>query len=206
MATFDTHSLFAYSTVLTEPSPSNSGSSLVLASGTGTYFSINQYCVVYPTTVTFPNFTNAEIVRITAISTDTLTITRSELSTTAQSIEVGWNFANVITPSDLTNIETVINSNPFDFVGSIHLPLTGKLEIATGTNSTVGTATLVGGTVTVSTTSVTASSIIFLSNQSGGTVADLGEHYISTITAGTSFVITSTNSLDTAILGWLIIN
>lgn len=90
--------------------------------------------------------------------------------------------------------------------GSLNLSLGAKIEVTTGTNASVGTATLSGGTVTVSTTAVTANSIIFLTTQSPGTVADLGEHYIGTITAGTSFVITSTNASDNSTVGWLIIN
>ena len=82
----------------------------------------------------------------------------------------------------------------------------GKLDITTGTNASAGTATLSSGTVTVSTTAVTANSIIFLTTQNPGTVANLGEHYIGTITAGTSFVINSTNASDNSTVGWMIVN
>jgi hypothetical protein len=82
----------------------------------------------------------------------------------------------------------------------------GKIGITTGTNKAAGTAVLVGGTVTVSTTAVTASSLIYLTTQVVGTLANLGEHYIGTITAGTSFVINSSNALDNSTVAYIIIN
>lgn len=66
-----------------------------------------------------------------------------------------------------------------------------------------GTATLVGGTVTVSNTRVTASTIIMLTTQTvGGTI---GVQYISNITDGTSFTITSSSALDTSTVGWMFV-
>lgn len=66
-----------------------------------------------------------------------------------------------------------------------------------------GTATLVAGTVTVSNTRVTASTIIMLTTQTlGGTI---GIQYISNITAGTSFTITSSSALDTSTVGWMFV-
>jgi hypothetical protein len=89
--------------------------------------------------------------------------------------------------------------------GNISLNTAGnKLKIATGTNASVGTATLSGGTSgTIFTTAVTASSIIMLTLQNCSTC---GTPYISAKTAGTSFVITSTNVLDASSVGWVIIN
>lgn len=64
-------------------------------------------------------------------------------------------------------------------------------------------ATLVGGTVTVSNTSVTATSKIFLSHQnSSGTIGTLS---LGTIVGGTSFVINSTSILDTSDVAYLIV-
>lgn len=86
---------------------------------------------------------------------------------------------------------------------------------AAGANS-FGTVTLVNGTVTVATTAVTASSIIFLTRQSVGATGanDLGILSVGTITGGTSFVIdawTVTNATalqadDQSIIGWMIVN
>lgn len=75
-------------------------------------------------------------------------------------------------------------------------------SVKSGSNCKMGTATLVGGTVTVSNTSVTSNSLIFLTTQSvGGTV---GYSYISAKVASTSFTITSISALDTSIVAWLI--
>lgn len=89
--------------------------------------------------------------------------------------------------------------------GDITLPTAGnKLNITTGSNASIGTSTLVGGTVTVSTTAVTASSKIFLTvGVTGGTLGNLS---IGTVTAGTSFVINSTSGTETSQVNWWIIN
>ncbi len=84
-----------------------------------------------------------------------------------------------------------------------------------GANS-AGTVTLVGGTATVSTTAVTASSIIRIYRQGIGSTgaAALGILSIGTITAGTSFVInavqaanaTALQASDVSVIGWEIVN
>ena len=86
---------------------------------------------------------------------------------------------------------------------------------AAGANA-FGTVTLVNGTVTVSTTAVTASSVIILTRQSVGATGanDLGILSVGAIVAATSFVIdawTVTNATalqadDQSIIGWMIIN
>lgn len=71
-----------------------------------------------------------------------------------------------------------------------------------GSNAKMGTATLVTGAAVVATTAVTANSRIFLTSQvDAGTVGFLR---VSTRTAGTSFTITSSNTLDLSTVAWLI--
>ena len=90
-------------------------------------------------------------------------------------------------------------------LNDIKIAVVGKgLYIKEGTNATMGTATLSSGTVTVSTTKVTANSRIFITVQ-GGTLTNVGSTYVSARTAGTSFVISSTNILDSATVAWVII-
>jgi len=84
-----------------------------------------------------------------------------------------------------------------------------------GANS-FGSVTLSGGTATVSTTAVTASSLVVLWRQSIGATgaAALGFLVVGTITASTSFVInavqvataTSLQASDVSVVGWMIIN
>jgi hypothetical protein len=90
--------------------------------------------------------------------------------------------------------------------GSLNLVTAGgKVKIATGTNASVGvSAAMTAGTITISTTAVTASSRIFLTHATiGGTAGVLS---VGTIVAGTSFVINSSNSADTGTISWWIIN
>ena len=101
----DNHKNFSYSTVLTAPSPADSGTSLVVQSGDGAKFpTVSFNATVWPTGVQ-PLTTNAEIVRVTAISTDTFTITRAQESTSARSIVVGDQIAATISVKTLTDVE-----------------------------------------------------------------------------------------------------
>lgn len=79
------------------------------------------------------------------------------------------------------------------------------LLIKEGSNATMGTCTLVLGTCTVSTTKVTASSRIFLTVQSLGTVAVATPISVTARSAGTSFTVTSSSATDTSVIAWVII-
>lgn len=78
-----------------------------------------------------------------------------------------------------------------------------KLLVSSGSNKTAGTATLVGGTVTVANTSVTANSIIFYSRQTTGGTAG---HLSITKSNGVSFTINSTSATETSTVGWWIVD
>lgn len=89
--------------------------------------------------------------------------------------------------------------------GSIAIVTAGHgLRVKEGSNAKMGIATLVAGAVTVSTTAVTATSRIFLTSQvDGGTP---GFVRVSSRTAATSFVITSSNGADTSDIAWIIVD
>lgn len=111
---FDGHKNFSYSTVATAPSPASSGTSLTVASGDGSKFPAVPFnATVWPAS-TQPTTANAEIVRVTAISTDTLTITRAQESTSARSIIVGDQIAATITSKVITDIEAATITKLFD--------------------------------------------------------------------------------------------
>lgn len=76
------------------------------------------------------------------------------------------------------------------------------LTVKEGANAKQGVATLVAGTVTVSNTSVTANSRIFLTVQSLGTVTKPQAVGVTARTAGTSFVITSFDATDTSVIAY----
>lgn len=104
----DAHKNFAYSTVATAPSPPTTGTSLVVAAGHGGRFPVVPFnATVWPSGAQ-PDVSNAEIVRVTAISTDTFTITRAQEGSTARGIVVGDQIAATITVKTLADIEALI--------------------------------------------------------------------------------------------------
>lgn len=102
---FDVHKNFAYSTVATAPSPADTGTSLVVQAGDGTKFPTPSFNATVWPAGSQPTTSNAEIVRVTAISTDTFTITRAQEGSTARSIVAGDQIAATITAKTLTDIE-----------------------------------------------------------------------------------------------------
>lgn len=73
------------------------------------------------------------------------------------------------------------------------------LRIKEGSNAKQGIATLSAGTVTVSNTSITATSRVFLTAQDNSTTGALR---VSARTAGTSFAITSSNAGDSGVVAY----
>ncbi len=84
---------FAITTVATAPSPADSGTSLVVATGTGSLFpnpsTDGEFNVVIFPQGEQPITSNAEIVRVTDISSDTLTIDRGQEGSSYRSILEG---------------------------------------------------------------------------------------------------------------------
>lgn len=90
--------------------------------------------------------------------------------------------------------------------GNLSLGTAGnKINITTGSNAAAGTsAAMTAGTITISTTAVSANSIILLTHATfGGTTGVLR---YGNIVAGTSFDIISSNAADTGTVGWIIFN
>jgi hypothetical protein len=75
-------------------------------------------------------------------------------------------------------------------------------NLRSGTNSRLGSAVLVAGTVTVANTSVTTSTLAFLSRSVAG--GALG-HLSYTVVAGTSITINSTSVTDTSTINYLLV-
>ncbi len=101
---------FATGTVLTAPSPATSGTSLVLQSGEGARMPAAPfYATAHPATE-LPTLDNAEKILVTAKSTDTLTITRAQGSTTAKSIAAGWRISNAIFEKDIVQIPVTVST------------------------------------------------------------------------------------------------
>jgi hypothetical protein len=140
----DLHKNFAYSNVATAPSPATSGTSLVVTAAQGALFPAVPFNVtVWPASVQ-PLSTNAEIVTVTAIATDTLTIVRAREGTTARAIIVGDQIAATITAKTLTDCETP----PYDagnisvetehfLLAAKHLKLTGSERLTARGTATI---------------------------------------------------------------------
>jgi len=106
---YDAHKNFASSTVATAPSPATTGTSLVVAAGDGTKFPTPPFNVsIWPISAQ-PSTANAEIARCTARTTDTLTLTRAQESSTARSVVIGDQIAATITAKTLTDLETALS-------------------------------------------------------------------------------------------------
>ncbi len=104
----DDHNNFAYSIVLTAPSPLLSGTSLVLQGGGGALMPTAPFnATVWPVNQ-IPLASNSEIVRVTNVTSDTLTIVRAQEGSTTQPIDVGYQIAAGITVKTLTDIEAAI--------------------------------------------------------------------------------------------------
>lgn len=89
------------------------------------------------------------------------------------------------------------------FGGQLILGTAGVgLAVKEGANACQGVATLVGGTVTVNTSVVAATSRIQLTVQSLGTVTSPKPVAVTARTPGTSFTITSADATDTSVVAW----
>jgi hypothetical protein len=155
MATFDAHKNFAVTQVVTPPSPANSGTSLTVTSGGGALLPAAPFnCVVYPT-LTYPLSTNAEIVRVTSVVGDTLTIVRAQESSSARSILAGDTIGNVTSVKVFTDIESAINALPQSAIQSVSagtavatspmVVFSNSNNVSFGLNGSVITASVAGG-------------------------------------------------------------
>lgn len=106
---FDLHKNLAIATVATPPVPPQSGTSLTVQTGEGSRFPTAPFnATVFPANVAISP-SNAEIVRVTARTNDTLTLVRAQESTTVRTIVAGDLIAHTITAKSLQDIEAGTN-------------------------------------------------------------------------------------------------
>lgn len=100
----------AYSQVANNPG--TGGTSVNLLSTEGALFATSMNVTLCPPGSN-PTWDNAEIVRVTGITGDTLTVTRAQEGTTAKDIQAGWQIFAGPTKSIFDQIKTDINSVGF---------------------------------------------------------------------------------------------
>lgn len=119
---YDAHKNFAVSLVATAPSPASSGTSLVVTAADGTKFPAAPFnATIWPAN-SRPTTSNAEIVRVTAISTDTFTITRAQESSSARTVVVGDQIAATVTVQTITDIEAAAPAGVIQMYGASSAP------------------------------------------------------------------------------------
>ena len=152
---------FAYSLVATPPSPATTGTSLTVTSGQGALFPAAPFdATIWPSGVQ-PLSTNAEIVRVTAVATDTLTITRAQYGTTAQSITAGYQIAQTIDANLLGQLAPLSGAT---FTGEVVVP---DLKVTGLTGATASSSRLVGTTTSGPPTSGTFTAGDIVADQTG---------------------------------------
>lgn len=107
--------------------------------------------------------------------------------------------------ADTVTVFTMNSTGDITTGGNLTLRDVGTgIYIKEGTNACMGVATLVAGSVVVSTTKVSANSRIVLTVQSLGTITVPVAIAVSARSAGTSFTILSASAIDTSVIGWQI--
>jgi hypothetical protein len=154
----DLHKNFAYSLVATAPSPATSGTSLVVTTGQGALFPTPPFNATVWAANAQPTTANAEIVRVTNITSDTLTITRAQETSlgapSARSIVVGDQIAATITAQTLVDAETNGANVTLSNLGTT--AINAQMNLAVGTT---GLAPLSFGTSGALLSSVTQGAI-----------------------------------------------
>ncbi len=162
--------------------------------------------------------TGATTLATTGASTNTFGNTTGATSVGILAGSGGINLTGAVTSA---NAVTVTAGNITATNGNLVLGTAGNKIVSTSVASTTtagansfGTVTLASGMATISTTAVTASSIIMLTRQSVGASTALGQLTVGTIVANTSFVISAATqatpgtplAADVSVVGWMIIN
>lgn len=146
----DAHKNFAYSSVTGTTSangsnPSTAGTSITVQYGQGSLFPPVPFNAVVWPTGTQPISTNAEIVRVTNIADDTLTVTRTQEGSSNRDIIVGDQIAAGIT--DKTIVEAY---PPITYWAPLHVAGTNQTGFQTlGATSLIGTNSLFVFPVTI---------------------------------------------------------
>ena len=134
---------FAYTTVLTAPSPATTGLTLVLATGGGALMPAVPFDAVAAPAGAAPLASTSEIITVTAVATDTLTFTRQSQSSTLQSIAAGWTITAGATAKTISDLGRANYNFVVSATGGDYSTLSTALAAATA-----GSTYFVRGTIT----------------------------------------------------------
>jgi hypothetical protein len=123
---FDTHKNLAAALVVTAPTPAISGTSLTVMAGRGALFSVPPFnATVHLAAVSVVDLpTQAEIVRVTGIAGDVLTLLRAQEGTAARAIVAGDAISETPTAKAFTDIESGQN---FPSISTGAITATGRI-------------------------------------------------------------------------------
>jgi hypothetical protein len=140
----DLHKNFAYSLVATAPSPATTGTSLIVTAGQGALFPATPFQATIWITAAQPTTLNAEIVTVTAISTDTLTIIRNVEGSSARTVIIGDQIAATITTQTLNDVEgELIPATDRAVAPGFYKYLPDNFEVGSGLTFEIGSGGLV---------------------------------------------------------------
>ena len=202
----DQHRNLAYSLVATAPVPALSGTTLVVTGGQGSRFPTVPFNATVWAIGEIPTPANAEIVRVTNITGDTLTITRAQEGTIARAVVLGDQIAATVTVKTFTDIETAFaGTNGAITNGSITVNSSGvsvnlpayltTAALSQDSSKYAGTnGAMTGGSITVNTSGVSVNLPAYLttaglsqdSSKYAGTVGAITGGSITVNTAGVS--------------------
>lgn len=123
---------------------------------------------------------------------------------TTTSSQAWFSIKTATTTSNAFEIRNINDASmiSIDYIGNIVMPVAGNgIQLKSGANQRGGNATLVGGTIAVANTTITANSvIIFNTKTAGGTLGS----YSYTLNSGVGFTINSSSAIDTSTLSYFI--
>lgn len=135
------HLNFAYSLVATAPSPATTGTSLIVTAADGVKFPAVPFNVTIWITGAQPLTTNAEVVTVTAVSTDTFTIVRAQEGSVARTVVIGDQIAATITSGTLQDTEGPLTPTTDKLVQASYSEYRpDRYEIASGKYLEIGLA------------------------------------------------------------------
>lgn len=138
----------------------------------------------------------------TLLDTGYLVIKKSAVTSTTTTADFIVSLGNA-SASPIETFRVLANGDVKAVTGNLVVAVAGKgLQLKSGTGARAGNATLVAGTVTVTNTTVTANTIVYLTRKTaGGTIGNLSY----TLSAGASFTINSDSASDTSVISYILI-